>query len=57
MAGLALIEQSSEKHKGETTISKRGRAELRKTLYMAIVSMLKHNDVFKQLYSYYLKIS
>jgi transposase len=55
MAGLALIEQSSGKHKGETTISKRGRAELRTTLYMAIVSMLKHNDGFKQLYSYYTK--
>ena len=55
MAGLSLIEQSSGKHKGETTISKRGRAGLRKTLYMAIVSMLRHNNGFKQLYSYYTK--
>jgi len=51
----SLIEQSSGKHKGETTISKRGRSGLRKTLYMAIVSMLRHNDGFKQLYSYYTK--
>jgi transposase len=55
MAGLSLIEQSSGKHKGETTISKRGRAELRTTLYMAVVAMLRHNSGFKQLYSYYTK--
>jgi len=55
MAGLSLIEHSSGKHKGETTISKRGRAGLRTTLYMAIISMLAHNNGFKQLYSYYTK--
>ena len=55
MAGLSLIEHSSGKHKGETTISKRGRAGLRTTLYMSMVSMLSHNRGFKQLYKYYTK--
>jgi len=55
MAGLSLIEHSSGKYKGKTTISKRGRAGLRTSLYMAIISMLAHNNGFKQLYSYYTK--
>jgi transposase len=55
MAGLSLIEQSSGKHKGKTTISKRGRADLRSTLYMTMLPMLRFNEEFKQLYNYYTK--
>ena len=53
MAGLSLIENSSGKKKGQTTISKRGRSDLRKFLYQVIFSMLATNDAFKKLYKYY----
>ena len=35
LAGLALVENSSGKHKGETTISRRGRKRLRYLLFEA----------------------
>jgi len=47
MAGLSLRENSSGKHKGKTTISKRGRRRLRKALFQAIISMLATNAEFK----------
>jgi len=53
MAGLSLIESSSGKKKGQTTISKRGRSELRKFLYQVIFSMLATNRAFKDLYKYF----
>lgn len=53
MAGLALIEHSSGKYKGKVKISKRGRSELRKTLYLAMVGMVGKNKVFKKLHEYY----
>src|SRR5690606_33626040 len=36
-AGLSLIENSSGKHKGQTTISKRGRKRLRSVLFRVIL--------------------
>jgi transposase len=53
MAGLSLIECSSGKKKGQTTISKRGRSDLRKFLYQAIFTMISSNKGFKQLHKYY----
>lgn len=53
MAGLSLIENSSGKKKGQTTISKRGRSDLRKFLYQVIFSMLATNKAFKELYKYF----
>ena len=53
MAGLSLIENSSGKKKGQTTISKRGRSGLRKTLYLAVFSLIRHNKGFKALHTYY----
>lgn len=53
MAGLSLIEHSSGKHKGKVKISKRGRSELRKTLYLVMVGMVGNNKVFKKLHKYY----
>lgn len=53
MAGLSLIENSSGKKKGQTTISKRGRSDLRKFLYQVIFSMLATNKAFKALYKYF----
>jgi transposase len=40
MAGLSLRENSSGKHKGKTTISKRGRKRLREGLFRAMIPML-----------------
>ncbi len=53
MAGLSLIENSSGKKKGKTTISKRGRSDLRKFLYQVVFGMIGSNAAFKELYVYY----
>lgn len=53
MAGLSLIENSSGKKKGKTTISKRGRSDLRKFLYQVIFGMIRTNTAFRKLYEYY----
>lgn len=53
MAGLSLIEHSSGKFKGQTKISKRGRSQLRKALYLAMVGMVKNNKAFRKLHKYY----
>ncbi len=55
MAGLSLVEDSSGKKRGKRVISKRGRSNLRKLLYQCIVSMLRHNKEFQELYVYYTK--
>lgn len=55
MAGLSLIENSSGKKKGKTSISKRGRSDLRKFLYQVIFGMIATNAAFKELYKYYTK--
>lgn len=39
LAGLNLIENSSGKHKGKTSISKRGRSRLRAVLFRVIMSI------------------
>ncbi len=53
MAGLSLIENSSGKKKGQTTISKRGRSDLRKFMYQVVFGMLSNNKAFKGLYKYF----
>lgn len=53
LAGLNLIENSSGKHKGKTTISKRGRARLRALLFRAIMPLVTKNQEFKKLHEYY----
>ena len=40
LAGLALVENSSGKHKGETTISRRGRKRLRYQLFEVAMSLM-----------------
>lgn len=40
LAGLALVENSSGKHKGETTISRRGRKRLRYLLFKVAMSLV-----------------
>jgi transposase len=53
LAGLNLIENSSGKHKGKTSISKRGRARLRALLFRAIMPLVTKNQEFKRLHEYY----
>jgi len=47
MAGLSLRENSSGKHKGKTTISKRGRKRLREGLFRAMIPILASNTEFR----------
>ena len=53
LAGLALVESSSGKHKGETTISRRGRKRLRYLLFEVAMSLVSKNPEFRELHSYY----
>ncbi len=52
-AGLNLIENSSGKHKGKTTISKRGRKRLRAMLFQGIMPLIANNAEFRELHRYY----
>jgi transposase len=54
LAGLNLIENSSGKHKGKTSISKRGRARLRALLFRVMMPLVSKNDEFKMLHEYYI---
>jgi len=53
LAGLNLKENSSGKHKGKTTLSKRGRKRLRKLLFQAVMVLVAKNSEFRQLHLYY----
>ena len=53
LAGFNLRENSSGKHKGQTTISKRGRARLRKVLFKGVIPLLASNEEFGKLHEYY----
>lgn len=53
LAGLNLKENSSGKHKGKTTISKRGRHKLRAILFKAVMPMVSKNNEFNELHRYY----
>jgi transposase len=53
LAGLALRESSSGKHKGQTTISKRGRSRLRAVLFQAAMPLVAKNTEFAEIHKYY----
>lgn len=53
LSGLSLKENSSGKHKGQTTICKRGRKRLRYYLTFCIMPLLSKNDEFRALHLYY----
>lgn len=53
LAGYALVENSSGKHKGETRISRRGRKRLRYLLFEAAMSVVGKNREFAMLHGYY----
>lgn len=50
LAGFNLVANSSGKHKGKTTISKRGRKRLRHSLFFAMIAILAHNPEFRLLH-------
>ncbi len=54
-AGFELVENSSGKHKGRTTISKRGRKKLRKIIYQVVLPLIQNNKEFRSIYDYYRK--
>lgn len=53
LAGYAIVENSSGKHKGESHISYRGRKRLRYVLYEAGISVIGKNAEFKEIHRYY----
>ena len=53
LAGLALAENNSGKHKGKTTISKRGRKRLRLLLFEVTLPLVATNPEFRKLHQYY----
>ena len=53
LAGLALKENSSGKHKGQTTINKRGRKRLRRILFQVVLPLIRSNEEFRDVYRYY----
>lgn len=53
LAGLNLIENSSGKHKGKTSISKRGRSRLRALLFRVMMPLVAKNPEFKMLHEHY----
>ena len=55
LSGLSLKDNSSGKHKGQTTICKRGRKRLRYYLTFGIMPLLSKNEEFRALHQYYTK--
>jgi transposase len=53
LAGLNLVENSSGDHKGQTTISRRGRSRLRSILFKVIMPLVAKNNEFKLLHEHY----
>ena len=53
LAGLSLMETSSGKHKGETSITRRGRKRLRQILFQAAMPLVAKNEEFKELHKHY----
>ena len=53
LAGFGIKENSSGKHKGQTTISKRGRARLRAILFQAALVLVGKNEAFSSIHKYY----
>jgi transposase len=53
LAGYALKENSSGKHKGQSKINRRGRKRLRHLLFEAAISLVGKNQEFKAIHHYY----
>ena len=53
LAGLEVKENSSGKHRGRSSISKRGRKRLRKILFQVMLPMIQNNAEFGEIYQYF----
>jgi transposase len=53
LAGLSLRENTSEKHKGQTKITKRGRKAPRALLFRVAMPLVAKNRAFKALHPYF----
>lgn len=53
LAGLAIRENSSGQNKGQTSISRRGRARLRAILFQAVMPLVSKNQEFMEIHRYY----
>ena len=53
LAGLELKENSSGKHRGRSSISKRGRKKLRRILFQVMLPMIQSNEEFGEVYQYF----
>ena len=53
LSGLGLVACSSGKHQGQTKISHRGRKRLRYWLFQGALSVVSHNEAFRQIHEYY----
>ena len=53
LAGLEVKENSSGKHRGRSSISKRGRKRLRKILFQVMLPMIQNNAEFCEIYQYF----
>ena len=54
LSGLSLVACSSGKRKGQTKISHRGRKRLRYWLFQGAMSVVSHNESFRQIHEYYM---
>ncbi|WP_168121804.1 IS110 family transposase [Paenibacillus sp. HB172176] len=55
LAGLSLCENQSGKRRGQVTISKRGRRQLRKYLYLAMLGLVKNHPAFREWHAHYVQ--
>jgi transposase len=53
LAGLEVKENSSGKHRGRSSISRRGRKRLRKILFQVMLPMIQNNAEFGEIYQYF----
>ena len=53
LAGLEVKENSSGKHHGRSSISKRGRKRLRKIMFQVMLPMIQNNAEFGEIYQYF----
>jgi len=56
LAGMDLTENSSGQFRGKKHLSKRGRDLLRHTLYLMAIAAIAHDNEFKKLYEYKVKV-
>lgn len=55
-AGLNLTDDSSGKHTGKAVLSKRGRPQLRKYLYLAALSLISNNPAFRSWHAHNVEV-